>query len=97
MDDLVPSEQLREQHRVTEARDRKQLRDALEDPEHDRTEGRETVIGSQREHERGTLARLSFQARTGYGRPARRTARPAPTPGAWPRRCPGTRSCRSGA
>ena len=42
-DQVVPAEQRREQHGVAEARDREELGDALQQPEHDRLERRDRV------------------------------------------------------
>ena len=54
-DELVPAEQLGQQHRVAEARDREQLGDALHDPDHDRLQVRQRCSGER--HHRGSSAR----------------------------------------
>ena len=53
----VPAEQLRENHAVTEARDREELRDALQQPQHDRLR-----VGDQCGEDHGVAERRPLRA-----------------------------------
>ena len=90
----VPAEELRQDHRVAEARDREELRDALERPEDDRPGVRDQ---GEQDHasEAVRLGPLRNHANTKQAIPSRNAAMPCFAwwwlePASWPGKKPGS-------